>query len=379
MNLFRIYIVSLLVLILCTVDSKGSIVLALLLKLIALKGALFIGTPIALGSFLVGQGVGFFAGNLAGGYAVLKAAQKYHEKEKAKWKSPPVKTHFKGHGWNGWKGPKYSKGYAKGFGVGNAVAQLINQHKYTPSYQDYYDDGGGYYESSYGFTAGGRPGHHSSPYSPVSSSGYPSASYGYSIGPSESYGGYASPSYSYYAADYAPPTKPSLMDKLMSKLPTFLGGKSKGEGSDFGHMGPYTFTDGSYAADYGELYSSNPPYPVHAYAPYQGTPAHLPGDSYSPPKHGAGESEQYSFSPYDKPKEGGGGSETLFEDSEYTYSSSPYAKPQPKHPFPEQTNQGYESQDEIYPGSVGAYDGPAKEYTGTLRFYGLLLKHLTNG
>lgn len=79
-----------------------------------------------------------------------------------------------------------------------------------------------------------------------------------------------------------------------------------------------------------------------------------PSSSYSTPEYT--DKGQYSFNPYPNTQ-----SETLFEDSEYTYSSSPYAVPQPKRPPPPQVM--HSGKLDLYP-DTGTYDGPAKEYTG---------------
>ncbi|CAG7723960.1 unnamed protein product [Allacma fusca] len=82
MNLYKVYAALVIFLSVCTYDAEGGLILLLLLKIIALKGALFFGVPLALGSFLLGQGVGFFGGTVFGGYGVLHAAHKYLSRPK---------------------------------------------------------------------------------------------------------------------------------------------------------------------------------------------------------------------------------------------------------------------------------------------------------
>jgi len=220
MNLVKVYAVLFVVLLVCTLESDGGIIIGLLIKLIALKGALFLGTPIALGAFLMGQGVGFFAGNLAGGYAVLKAAQKFHEREKAKWKSPT-----KGWGWD--KGSSlYGKGYNKGYGLGSIVSDFLSKQKgwgWKPEHgghsdydHDYHDD------HHHGYKAGHHPTHLH--YYPP-----PSSSYGYG-----SYSG--SPAY------YSPPHShgyqrktPSMMERIIGRIPgvSAIFGANKGHSSSY--------------------------------------------------------------------------------------------------------------------------------------------------
>ncbi|CAG7733178.1 unnamed protein product, partial [Allacma fusca] len=79
MNLLKVSAALVIVLSLSTSNVEGGIGLLLLLKALALKGAAFtlVGIPLALGSFILGQGAGFFGGSLFGGLGALKLTVKY--------------------------------------------------------------------------------------------------------------------------------------------------------------------------------------------------------------------------------------------------------------------------------------------------------------
>jgi hypothetical protein len=147
MNLNRLLIVSFFILVISTYQTDSGIILSLLLKVLLLKGALFMSMPLSIGAFMMGQGMGFFAGNMMGGYMMLKAANRYHNTEKYKWTSGYTTPHYSsytkphypsgyGHGHHtttssgwGWKEPsKYAHAYDKGKSVGSAIAAL-NSHK----------------------------------------------------------------------------------------------------------------------------------------------------------------------------------------------------------------------------------------------------------
>ena len=103
MNLYKIYASVAILLALCTYESEAGLVLLLLIKIIMLKGAIFFGLPLALGSFLLGQGAGFFKGSLFGGYTALSAAYKYQQKQAGlKHKPYIVIKHTSPHHHHGW-------------------------------------------------------------------------------------------------------------------------------------------------------------------------------------------------------------------------------------------------------------------------------------
>lgn len=73
------------VLIISSYQTDSSILFTLMMKLLMIKGALFMSMPLGIGAFVMGQGMGFFAGNMMGGYMMLRAANRYHHKEKSRW------------------------------------------------------------------------------------------------------------------------------------------------------------------------------------------------------------------------------------------------------------------------------------------------------
>ena len=116
------------------------------MKILLLKGALFMTMPLSLGAFMLGQGAGFFSGGLMGGYMMLRAANRYHKSEKVKWGgggggsaytsgwggwSPPapvIKPTEQHYGWGG-DGKKHEAAFKKGVFKGKAIVAAIKGTK----------------------------------------------------------------------------------------------------------------------------------------------------------------------------------------------------------------------------------------------------------
>lgn len=65
MNLSKIFVTSFLILLISTYQTDSGIIFSLLLKILLLKGALFMTMPLTIGSFMMGQGMGFFGNTTA--------------------------------------------------------------------------------------------------------------------------------------------------------------------------------------------------------------------------------------------------------------------------------------------------------------------------
>ncbi|CAL8091128.1 unnamed protein product [Orchesella dallaii] len=74
MNINKILAISFVVLLLSSYETDSSFLLGLVMKLLMLKGVLFMGMPLGIGAFVMGQGMGFFAGGMTGSYMMLRAS-----------------------------------------------------------------------------------------------------------------------------------------------------------------------------------------------------------------------------------------------------------------------------------------------------------------
>lgn len=127
MNLNKIYLISFLILMISTYQTNSGIILSLLMKVLMLKGMMFMAMPLSIGAFMMGQGMGFFAGNMMGGYMMLRAANRYHHREKANWGTTGGYT-SPGYNSGGWQSGKYSNAFEKGKHIGSALHSLAD-HK----------------------------------------------------------------------------------------------------------------------------------------------------------------------------------------------------------------------------------------------------------
>jgi hypothetical protein len=134
MNLNKLLAISFLILMISTYQTDSGIIFSLLMKILLLKGALFMTMPLSIGAFMMGQGMGFFAGNMAGGYMMLRAANRYHNNEKVKWTSGGISSggyeghhqpHYQHYGWNS---NNFHEAFDKGKHIGHAL-HTFTSHK----------------------------------------------------------------------------------------------------------------------------------------------------------------------------------------------------------------------------------------------------------